>query len=90
MLSDQSLVEFDRVVARDSAKHERYDHEVARTLSDHLHRLDRVDDRATRSPVRIRDPKDECLVRTAIAGNAEYIVSVDKDMPVIADDLRLF
>lgn len=42
----------------------------------------------TRSPVTIRDAKDGFLVRTAIAGRAAFLVSVDNDLLAVANDLR--
>ena len=31
-------------------------------------------------PVRVRDPKDEMILATALAGNAEYIITRDEDL----------
>jgi putative PIN family toxin of toxin-antitoxin system len=38
-------------------------------------------------PAVVRDPKDDIFVATAIAGNADYLVSEDKDLLALGDRL---
>lgn len=40
-------------------------------------------------PIPVRDPKDELILGTALAGQVDYLVTGDKDLLVLADDLRL-
>ena len=37
-------------------------------------------------PVDVRDPKDEAILGAAIAGNADFLVTGDNDLLVLADD----
>ncbi len=41
------------------------------------------------SPVTVRDPQDEPILATAIFGEADYLVTGDKDLLVLRDDSRL-
>jgi putative PIN family toxin of toxin-antitoxin system len=38
------------------------------------------------SPIRVRDPKDEQVIATALAGNADYLVTGDNDLLALRDD----
>ncbi|MDQ3541358.1 MAG: putative toxin-antitoxin system toxin component, PIN family [Chloroflexota bacterium] len=40
-------------------------------------------------PVPVRDPKDEVILGAAIAGDADFLVTGDNDLRVLADDPRL-
>jgi putative PIN family toxin of toxin-antitoxin system len=40
-------------------------------------------------PVPVRDPKDEVILGAAIAGNADFLVTGDYDLRVLAGDPRL-
>jgi predicted nucleic acid-binding protein len=40
----------------------------------------------TASPVRVRDPDDEWVLASAIAGEAEMLVTGDKDLLTVAAD----
>jgi putative PIN family toxin of toxin-antitoxin system len=47
------------------------------------------DVRADLLPVHVRDPKDEIILASALAGNADYLVTGDNDLLVLAGDPRL-
>ena len=44
---------------------------------------------ATPAPVAVRDPKDEHVLATALAGDAAYLVTGDADLLTLAGDARL-
>lgn len=90
VVSVSSLVELRRVVSRPSRDRHRIDQSVAELVMSCLEEQPLVTIEATPAPVTIRDAKDEYLVRTAIAGGAAFLVSVDNDLLVLADDLRPF
>ncbi|HUG14892.1 MAG TPA: putative toxin-antitoxin system toxin component, PIN family [Thermomicrobiales bacterium] len=46
-------------------------------------------DPSFRMPVEVRDPQDVLILATALAGNAQYLVTGDRDLLVLADDPRL-
>ncbi|MGH2531414.1 MAG: putative toxin-antitoxin system toxin component, PIN family [Thermomicrobiales bacterium] len=57
-----------------------------------LHRIDdegELVDPLTKLPVRERDPKDEMILGTALAGDADYLVTGDEDLLEFAGDSRL-
>ena len=41
------------------------------------------------APVAVRDPKDEIVLATAIGGQADYLVTGDDDLLVLAGDPRI-
>jgi uncharacterized protein len=41
------------------------------------------------SPVEVRDPQDVLILATALVGNAQYLVTGDKDLLVLAGDEHL-
>jgi putative PIN family toxin of toxin-antitoxin system len=41
------------------------------------------------SPIELRDPDDEIVLMTAVSGNADFIVSGDRDLLSVAEDSRL-
>ena len=88
VVSTSSLVELRRVISRPSRDYYKIDRSVAELVISRLEERPLVTIETTRSPVTIRDVKDEYLVRTAIAGGAAFLVSVDNDLLVLADDLR--
>jgi len=88
VVSTSSLVELRRVISRPSRDYYKIDRSVAELVISRLEERPLVTIETTRSPVTIRDVKDEYLVRTAIAGGVAFLVSVDNDLLVLADDLR--
>ncbi len=44
---------------------------------------------ATKLPLTVRDPKDEMILAAALGGNADYLVTGDADLLVLAGDVRL-
>jgi len=87
-ISVESLRELRDVVERPSDAHDRIDHAIAEHLIAGLEQRPLVAIDGVGCPIPVRDRKDEYLVRTAIAGIATFIVSVDNDLLVLADDLR--
>jgi predicted nucleic acid-binding protein len=43
----------------------------------------------SRPPVSVRDPRDEHILALALAGNADFLVTGDNDLLVLAADPRL-
>lgn len=41
------------------------------------------------SVIPLRDPKDEMVIATAVEGNADFVVTGDRDLLVVAGDSRL-
>lgn len=88
VVSAESLAELRDVLGREGTAQRRIDAGIAehmvQTLA--LQPVARIE--SVSSPIRVRDAKDEYLIRTAVAGNATHIVSVDNDVLIVSDDLR--
>lgn len=67
-------------------------HVARRYLDELLYVIDtdaEIVDADTRPPVSVRDPKDEAILVAAIAGHADYLVTGDADLLVLADEPAL-
>ncbi|MBA2518228.1 MAG: putative toxin-antitoxin system toxin component, PIN family [Chloroflexia bacterium] len=62
--------------------------EIVRTFFHRLNAADRVQPSAA-VPIPVRDPKDVPILAAAIGGNADYVVTGDKELLVLRDDPRL-
>ncbi len=60
-----------------------------RRLADRLDRSARFVQPVEPYPVAVRDPTDEAILATAIIGSADYLVTGDADLQVLAGDTRL-
>ena len=88
VVSKASLVELRRVVARPDRGHHTLDRSVAEVVIGRLEEQPLVVIETTQLPLHSRDAKDAYLVITALVGKATYIVTVDNDLLVLADDLH--
>lgn len=82
LLSKQVLSEY-RVVLHDPAITSRYKELGAQKVRTAIERLTYLGDVVRTDRVRFefpRDPKDEPLIRLAIAGQATHLISVDRDL----------
>lgn len=90
VLSSRSVDELKDVVNRPSSRELHLDREAAEALIRRLSGLDQVNVDDSTDVVHVRDWKDQYVVSTALKGNAGFLVSEDKDLLVLADDLRPF
>lgn len=89
IVSDQQLAEVHKIFRHPSLI-VRYNlvNEAIRNLFYLLSVAERVQPIAE-VPVPVRDPKDVPILAAAIGGNADYLVTGDKDLLVLRDDPRL-
>ena len=84
ILSREQHAEILDVIQRPGLQH-RLSASDVQTLRNTLAIVD-LYDAATSPPVTVRDPKDENIVATAIAGQADFIITGDDDLLVLADE----
>jgi putative PIN family toxin of toxin-antitoxin system len=90
LISDDQFDEIDDVLHRPRTR-QRYNLPV-QVIDEFLDRLRRQADwvRALpSSPIALRDPEDEVILTSALAGNADALVTGDKDLLSVAGDPRL-
>lgn len=89
IVSDQQVAELHHIFRRPSlVVHYGLADEAIRVFFRRLNAAERVQPSAA-VPIPVRDPKDVRILAAALGGNADYLVTGDKDLLVLRDDPRL-